>query len=220
MNDLSIIQEYMLCAVSDKGTISGAGTEKLLGFVAAGIFELQLAGCVAIDGEAVETSGELPEKLGYLRPMFDFIALKQPIELDAVVDAYNMSITGKRFAELKASVGMSLVEKGLASERRTGLLGGMGYVPEREAVLAVAGRLRAELLGGGDVSANDAVLVILLDRAGCLKRYFSAFECHDIRKKLYELSRSDSAVMVRSMIAHLESLLASISISAIFTASM
>ena len=70
------------------------------------------------------------------------------------------------------------------------------------------------------MSANDAVLVILLDRAGCLKRYFSAFECHDIRKKLYELSRSDSAVMVRSMIAHLESLLASISISAIFTASM
>lgn len=44
MQDLSITQEYYICAVNEKGRISDFSTERLVCFVAAGLLDLQLEG--------------------------------------------------------------------------------------------------------------------------------------------------------------------------------
>lgn len=60
MNNLSIIQEYALCAVNEKGKISSFSTERLVCFVAAGLLELQLENVIAIDGKKVAIARDLP----------------------------------------------------------------------------------------------------------------------------------------------------------------
>ena len=45
MKDLSIIQEYTICAVNEKGKFPALSTEKAVCFVTAGILELRLEKC-------------------------------------------------------------------------------------------------------------------------------------------------------------------------------
>lgn len=57
MQDLSITQEYYICAVNEKGRISDFSTERLVCFVAAGLLDLQLEGCLSLDKKNVTVTG-------------------------------------------------------------------------------------------------------------------------------------------------------------------
>ena len=46
MKDMTLTQEYFICAVNGKGKISGFSTEKQVCLVAAGLLELQMEGCI------------------------------------------------------------------------------------------------------------------------------------------------------------------------------
>ena len=58
MRDLSITQEYLICAVNEKGKISGFSTERLVCLVAAGLLDMELAGAVRLTDKRVEIAGE------------------------------------------------------------------------------------------------------------------------------------------------------------------
>ena len=53
MKDMTLTQEYFICAVNGKGKISGFSTEKQVCLVAAGLLELQMEGCICIDKKQV-----------------------------------------------------------------------------------------------------------------------------------------------------------------------
>ncbi|MFD1412835.1 hypothetical protein [Oceanobacillus jeddahense] len=49
MNDLSITQEFLLCSLNDKGKLPSFTSERLVGFLASGLLELQLENCINIE---------------------------------------------------------------------------------------------------------------------------------------------------------------------------
>lgn len=206
MKDLSIVQKYMVCTVNDKGVFPFASVEeRTLGLVAGALLELQMEGCIAVDGKKVSVAGALPQDKGYLKPLYDFIREKQSVKLYVVVDAYNFSWTDKRINELRDAVGGSLVQLGAASACKAGLLGKQaGYLPGPETVRSVVEQMRAELLEEGPVSDETAVLVALLERVKCLKAYFSAFEQKEVRQKIEALAQSPEGKMVRDMMTYLQ----------------
>ena len=206
MKDLSIVQKYMVCTVNDKGVFPFASVEeRTLGLVAGALLELQMEGCIAVDGKKVSVAGALPQDKGYLKPLYDFIREKQSVKLYVVVDAYNFSWTDKRINELRDAVGGSLVQLGAASACKAGLLGKQaGYLPGPETVRSVVEQMRAELLEEGPVSDETAVLVALLERVKCLKAYFSAFEQKAVRQKIEALTQSPEGKMVRDMMTYLQ----------------
>ena len=206
MKDLSIVQKYMVCTVNDKGVFPFASVEeRTLGLVAGALLELQMEGCIAVDGKKVSVAGALPQDKGYLKPLYDFIREKQSVKLYVVVDAYNFSWTDKRINELRDAVGSSLVQLGAASACKAGLLGKQaGYLPGPETVRSVVEQMRAELLEEGPVSDETAVLVALLERVKCLKAYFSAFEQKEVRQKIEALAQSPEGKMVRDMMTYLQ----------------
>ena len=206
MKDLSIVQKYMVCTVNDKGVFPFASVEeRTLGLVAGALLELQMEGCIAVDGKKVSVAGALPQDKGYLKPLYDFIREKQSVKLYMVVDAYNFSWTDKRINELRDAVGGSLVQLGAASACKAGLLGKQaGYLPGPETVRSVVEQMRAELLEEGPVSDETAVLVALLERVKCLKAYFSAFEQKEVRQKIEALAQSPEGKMVRDMMTYLQ----------------
>ena len=206
MKDLSIVQKYMVCTVNDKGVFPFASVEeRTLGLVAGALLELQMEGCIAVDGKKVSVAGALPQDKWYLKPLYDFIREKQSVKLYVVVDAYNFSWTDKRINELRDAVGSSLVQLGAASACKAGLLGKQaGYLPGPETVRSVVEQMRAELLEEGPVSDETAVLVALLERVKCLKAYFSAFEQKAVRQKIEALAQSPEGKMVRDMMTYLQ----------------
>ena len=69
MRDLTLSQEYLLCAVNEKGRLPHLGVERTVCLVAAALLELQLEGCVAVDKKYVTVTGPLPEGQAHLRPL-------------------------------------------------------------------------------------------------------------------------------------------------------
>lgn len=221
MKDLSIIQKYLLCAVSEKGTLSDVSTEKQVCFVAAGLLELQLEGCLSLEGKKAEITGPLPKSRQHLRPLYDFIAEKSPMKIEKVVEAYRIAFTDKRMNELLAAVGGSLTALGLAEEGKTGLLGRKAvYMSDREAVRSVVEELRAELLEEGPVTEDAAALTVLLDKGKCLKPYFSQFEQKEMRRKLKALLDAPEGRLVKAMVEHVETLMAALAAATVVATSM
>lgn len=208
MKELSITQEYLICAVNEKGKISGFSTEKLVCFVASALLDMQLSGCVSMDGKKVTVTGELPAGKSYLRPLYDFINRPKPVKLEKVLEEYNCTVTDKRLNELMEAVGGSLEEMGLAESAKAGILGGKkSYTPAKAALDDIIGSLRAAILEGGQVTKEIAVLVTLLDKSKCLKAYFPDNERREIGTKLKELVNTPDGKLIKEMIDYVDGMI-------------
>ncbi len=205
MKDLSIVQEYFLCAVNEKGKISSFSTEKLVCMVASGLLEMQLENCVEIEKNKVRATGPLPESREYLRSLYELVDQPKPVKIEKILDAYSYSATGRRLFALMDAVGASLEAEGLAEAGRAGLMGGRrAYIPKREAINGVIDQIRAELLEEGEVTEDVAALVVLLDRSKSLKQYFSDFERRELKERLKEIMSAPTGKMIRDMVEYVE----------------
>ena len=209
MRDLTLSQEYLICAVNEKGTLFTFNTEKLVCLVAAALLELQLEGCAAVDKKFITVTGPLPQEMAHLRPLYDYLNTGKPMQTEKLPEEYTYSVTDAHLNELMAAIGDSLVQQGLMTPVKAGLLGKkQGYLPTREAINAVVDLVRAELLEEGEVTEDVAALVILLEQGKCLKPYFSAFEQKEMRDKLQAISQTPAGKAVRDMVEYVENLIA------------
>lgn len=212
MHELTLTQEYMICAVDNKGKISSFNVERLVCLLASGLLELQLEGCILLDQKTVTVAGALPEQKQYLKPLYDFLnqsSQRKPVKIEQVLEAYTYSVTDKNITALFDSVGMSLKNIGLAEVSKAGLLGKRNtYIPCKEAVHYVIDMIRSELLENVEVTEDIASLVILLDKSGLLKTYFSKYEQREIKTKLKEITGSNTGKAVAAMVSYIDNLFA------------
>ena len=147
MRDLTLSQEYLLCAVNEKGRLPHLGVERTVCLVAAALLELQLEGCVAVDKKYVTVTGPLPEGQAHLRPLYAFVNRPKPIRKEKLLEEYTYTVTDAQRDELLESIGRSLADLGLVQPVKVGLLGKKkGYAPTPEAISGVVDMIRAELL--------------------------------------------------------------------------
>lgn len=204
MKDLSITQEYLICAVNSKGKISGFGSEKLICLIASGLLELQLEDCIKIDKKRVTVTNNLPDEKLYLKPLYDFVNQQKPVKLEKILEAYNYSFKDRGY-ELVNTIGASLKDLGLVEVTRTGVFGNKNaYIPNSNAVHYVVDMIRAEFLEDVEVTEDIASLIILLDKSKLLKIYFSEYEQKEIKKKLKEITNSDTGKSIKDMVNNVE----------------
>ena len=204
MKDLSITQEYLICAVNSKGKISGFGSEKLICLIASGLLELQLEDCIKIDKKRVTVTNNLPDEKLYLKPLYDFVNQQKPVKLEKILEAYNYSFKDRGY-ELVNSIGASLKDLGLVEVTRTGIFGNKNaYIPNANAVHYVVDMIRAEFVEDVEVTEDIASLIILLDKSKLLKTYFSEYEQKEIKKKLKEITNSDTGKSIKDMVNNVE----------------
>lgn len=216
MNDLSILQSYMLCAVNGGGYITGLAsinTEKQACFVAAGLLELRMSHCIQFDGTQLRAIAPLPEEKSYLSPLYSLLMGREEVPATEILVACLPSfldILGGFFSQppsnllpvLVDTVGASLVELDLIERTIfSSLRGRTGYLPRREAVRSVIEVLRAELLEDGPVTEESAALAILLDQAGYLAPFFSNFERRELEQKVRQLQDSPDGRFILELVA-------------------
>ena len=212
MKDLSITQEYLICAVNSKGKISGFGSEKLICLIASGLLELQLEGCIKIDKKKVTVMNNLPEERLYLKPLYDFVNQQKPVKLEKVLEAYNYSFKDRGY-ELVNSIGASLKDLDLVEVTCAGIFGNKNaYIPNSNAVHYVVDMISAEFLEDVEVTEDIASLIILLDKSKLLKIYFSEYEQKEIKKKLKEITNSDTGKSIKDIVNTVEYMITMMSV--------
>lgn len=212
MKDLSITQEYLICAVNSKGKISGFGSENLICLIASGLLELQLEGCIKIDKKKVTVMNNLPEERLYLKPLYDFVNQQKPVKLEKVLEAYNYSFKDRGY-ELVNSIGASLKDLDLVEVTCAGIFGNKNaYIPNSNAVHYVVDMIRAEFLEDVEVTEDIASLIILLDKSKLLKIYFSEYEQKEIKKKLKEITNSDTGKSIKDIVNTVEYMITMMSV--------
>ena len=74
------------------------------------------------------------------------------------------------------------------------------YIPNANAVHYVVDMIRAEFLEDVEVTEDIASLIILLDKSKLLKTYFSEYEQKEIKKKLKEITNSDTGKSIKDTV--------------------
>lgn len=209
MKDLTITQEYMICALNEKGKMSEMlGVEKIVCFVASGLLEMKLEGCIAMEKKKVCVISDLPEKLAHLKPLYDYINRYESVKIEKIIEEYTYTFTDKRFYELVDSVGKLLAEINMAEEIEKGILGKRKYyIPTKDAVHYVIDMIRSELLEEGEITEDIVLLTILLAKGKIIKKYFSEYEQKEMKLRLKEILNSADGHMVQEMIDHIENMI-------------
>lgn len=150
MKDMTLSQEYLICAVNEKGKIGSMNIEKVVCLLAAGLLELQLAECITMDQKAATVTAPLPQEKEYLRSLYDDIASGKggSIKMDKLLESYTYSLSSKQVRALMGGIGGELEKMGLATRTPATLLSNEGFAPVKGALEGDRpGALRA--VGGG-----------------------------------------------------------------------
>ncbi|MGN0394185.1 MAG: GPP34 family phosphoprotein [Coprococcus sp.] len=216
MKELTLTQEYFICAVNEKGVLPSYRHEAVACLIASGILEMQFEKCVRIENKKVSICSKLPDNLLYLKPLYDVIDQPKPIKIEKLAEIYTITFTDRKLHELIDSIMIPLKKADVVVPVKSGLLGNKeSYAPKRECINNIIEKIRAELLEKGTISEDVIALTSLLDKAGCLKEYFSKFEQKELSSRLVEIRTSQAGTIVKEMIDYIDSLLACMMISAI-----
>ena len=223
MKDLSLTQEYFICAVNEKGKLSSFHVDRLVCLLASGMLELQLSGCISIEdgkkrliavsGKSVSVTDRLPEEAAFLRPLYDYLNQGKPLKMEKILEDYHYSFSGKRLNALIDSIGESLAKEGLAQAAEAGLFEGVRrFLPTKEAINRVIDLVRSELLEEGEVTEDIAALVILMEKSGVIREYFSRYEQKEMKEKLAAITKSPEGAMVKEMLDYVNGMLDTITV--------
>ena len=110
-------------------------------------------------------------------------------------------------AGVMGGIGGELEKMGLATRTPATLLSNEGFAPVKGALDGVIDLVRSELLEEGEVTEDIAALVILLEKAGIIKNYFSPYERGQMKDRLKAIVRSPQGRQVGRMVEYVEGML-------------
>ena len=215
MSNLSLSQEYMMCALNDKGKISTFSLERVIAVAASAVAELMMDDVIESDGKKLSVKKALPEDMRYHSPVYDFIEKKGRVGFRTVVEHFSFTLSSKNIDELFDSIGDSLVAAGCVKKEKSGMLGNKNaYIPDAKAVNTIIQNIRAEILEDGELTEDIAALTAILDKTGELMRFFSAYEKKDVEKRLKEIKNDPENKDIAKVINYVEELMMIIIVSA------
>lgn len=210
MKDLSITQEYLICALNEKGVLPSSNQKAAACLIVSGILDMQFHKCVSLEDKKLSVCAELPENLAYLKPLYDVINQGKPVKIEKVVEAFTVTFTDKKKIEFIDALMRGLKEADVVEPAKAGLFKNKdAFVPKKEVVTGIIEKIRAELLEDGEISKEAAALTALMDTSGYLNEYFSKFERKELKEKLKEIKNSEAGTLAKEMVQYIDKLMAS-----------
>lgn len=216
MKALSITQEFLLCSLSEKGKLPVIGKEVSVCLLASGLIELLLNNCIQVDEKnTVNVIGDLDEKQGYLKSLFNRLSESGPVKIEKIAQEYCLGLTEKRLNMLIIDIGKSLEGLGcVTSEKSFFFKSKLRFVPNTDEVDKVIQKIRAELLENGPISDETVALVSLLEKSKQIKQYFSSYEAKQLKSRLKEIREAPTNQLIKQMVDYVDSLVTIITVTA------
>ncbi|WP_283606784.1 GOLPH3/VPS74 family protein [Faecalispora anaeroviscerum] len=210
MKQLSFTQEYLLCALSPKGTLPMLRqTEILTCLVTGGLLELLYSGTISIDAKnKVLVEKELERNQFHLEPLYDTLKGSKPMKVYDLAAKYVFS-SHKLPDHYLQALCLPMAEQQGVFPKTGGLFHNRPvYVPNQEEVEKIVEKLRAVFLEDGTVDDDTLVLGALLQKSGLIKNYFSKFESDSLNRRIQEIKESEAGSLIKKMIDYVDTLIA------------
>lgn len=124
MKELSIAQEYLLCAVSEKGKVPSIAREVPACILASGLIELMMSGQISMDErKTVSITGESSAEQSYLASLLAWLKQSGDVKLDKLVQEYCLGLTTKKLNTLITDIGNSLADKECVTVKKRRIAG-------------------------------------------------------------------------------------------------
>lgn len=210
MKELSFTQEYLLCALSPKGTLPALRqTEMITCLVAGGLLELLYSGTISINEEKkIVVLKELDRSQAHLEPLYAILTNRKPLKVYDLAVKYVFS-SHRLPDEFLRALCLPMVEQQVVSPEIGGLFHNRPvYMPNQEAVRKTVEKIRAEFLEGGPIDDETLVLGALLQKSSLIKNYFSKYESDTLNRRIEEIKKSEAGSLIKKMIDYVDTLIA------------
>lgn len=203
MTNLSLIHEYVLYSLTEKGQIPFMNAEAQICIMAAGLLELLDAGCIRIDDDKkIQIATELIPQLRYLESLYLWIKYSKPMTVEKIAEEYSFSLNGKKLRTLTNDIGDSLVALGCAKFEKGGFGKKHYYIPDPDAVDAILDKIRTQILKKTNPDRYTYMLVYLLEKSRQIKRYFSIEDKDQIKIRRREIKKSFTGKLQEQMLIY------------------
>lgn len=172
MDKLDLVQKYFLCVTDEKGKLPFLNeTETEEGLVRAALWDLKTAAVITILSDVIEVRKDLPEKLGYLYSLYEYLGVR-PRTCDQVIADYILRWRRRQMNKLWADIGEELVFAGVAEANIGGSWGRrILYIPNGHDQKELYCHIRRLVSGAEPVPADLSALIEVLKDSGNLDRY-------------------------------------------------
>lgn len=209
MQELSITQEFLMCALNRKGEFSNNEKLQSICLVISGLLELQEAGYIQLERGKVTITRKFDNEKSYLKPLYNSInERKKESTIEDLVTDYVISISGKKFAEYFSSVGNSLVDQNCTVLESGFFKANKYYIPDEESKERIIKKIRTAVEEDEAINQEMAILILFLDRSESLKQNFSKKEREQLKSRQKEIKTSDHYKNVRAIIKLIDDIFA------------
>lgn len=209
MENLSICQKYLICALNQKGKLSSLDEYRQACMVASVLVDMKLADCIELENKKIKIKHTLPPELEYLSPAFAILEENDPIKQRAFMEIYLESLSEKKYNELFDAIGGTLVSAGVATfQKRKKLESRNRYIVAPETINRIVDDIRKELLGNDRITSDIVTLTVLMDKGNVLKQYFSKHEQKQIKATLKSFSETQEGKHIKHLITYMDDMTA------------
>ncbi|HAX73383.1 MAG TPA: GPP34 family phosphoprotein [Firmicutes bacterium] len=213
MKDLSITQEFLMCALNAKGKLPLDKNVISVCIIAGAIIELLQNGDIQLEGNHIVATKDSKKDLSYLHSLLNEINVQDSIQINKLLSQYVLTFTDKKIDLLILDISHELVKKQYATKVSNGMfVKKERFIPNETGVDRIVEKIRAELLEEGCISEETIALVTLLDKSNLIKKYFSSHESKKLKERLKEIRSTSQNQLVKQMIEYVDTMMATMTV--------
>lgn len=217
MRNLSLTEEYALCILNEKESKTVlCCKEYAVCIIATSIWELISYKAIKLtEDKSLMVNINFNGTKGYLKYIYDDIALKKSIKVTELVEDYIFNGSDSNLKNIVNSLVEDLMKNNsIKVEKKEGLFKEKEvYIGDVTVINNIIKQIREGVLENRSVSAETMILATMIFWSKAHKEYFSKYEAKQIKEKVKEIRETEEYLFIKEVLDDIQSILLTIIVS-------
>ncbi|ONI39178.1 hypothetical protein AN639_10435 [Candidatus Epulonipiscium fishelsonii] len=194
MNDLTLTQQYTLCAMKNNGEFGEWHSEDLMLEVAAVLELVQRKLIKFRNDQTIKIVDKLNLECSHLQPVYEIIQENEPMEFDELIEEFENNYNADVKEDLFENVKNILMVKGaLVEDKNSRWDDEPIWYPKNNVIKLLMEKLRPNSICNA-IGETEALLATLLSDIGVLRKNFSESEIEILKDQVDDMSENNPAL--------------------------
>lgn len=217
MKNLSLTEEYALCILNEKESKSIlCSKEYAVCIIATSIWELISYKAVKLtEDKNLVINVNFHGTKGYLKYIYEDIALMQPIKVTELVENYIFNGSNSNLKNIVNSLAEDLMKNNsIKIKKKEGLFKEKeAYIGNVNIINSIIKEIREDVLDNKNVSAETMILATIIFWSKAHKEYFSKYEAKQIKETVKKIKETEEYLFIKEILDDIQSILLTIVVS-------
>ncbi len=217
MKNLSLTEEYALCILNEKESKSVlCSNEYAVCIIATSIWELIAYKTIKLtEDKNLVVNVNFNGVKGYLKYIYDDIALKESIKVNEFVENYIFNGPNSNLKNIVNSLVEDLIKNNsIKIEKKEGLFKEKSvYIGNEIVINSIIKKIREDVLENKNTRVETMILATMLFWSKAYKEYFSKYEAKQIKEKVKEIRETEEYLFIKEVLDDIQSILLTIVVS-------